>query len=153
MNAAALQQLQAARQALDEQAVKTACLILDGLLRDHAPDSPRKPPQPRRVEAMQTDLLEPVTTRLHWECMVSAWIRCQRIGLVFSHKSLCDWIEHDSGAVLTSADLDVMTNGRVRWRRMVSNVLNTLHARNVLARTDVNGKDLPTRSYRIVHLH
>ena len=155
MDTAVLQQVQAARQALDEQAVKTACFILDGLIRDHAPDSLRKPPQPRRIEALQTDLLVQEMSQKHCDDLIASWVRCQHIGLVFSTKAICRWIEHESGVVLTSADREVRTNDdhRPRWRRLVSKSLADLCKRGVLARTDMNGKALTLRWYRIARLH
>lgn len=153
MDTIVLQQVQAARQALDEQAVKTACFILDGLIRDHAPDSPRKPPQLRRIEALQPDLLVPEMSQRYCDDLISGWVRCQHIGLVFSNRAICHWIEHESGVVLTSADREVRTNDRrPRWRRLVSKSLADLCKRGVLARTDINGKALSLRWYRIARL-
>ena len=154
MNTVVLQQVQAARQALDEQAVKTACFILDGLLRDNAPDSPRKPQPPIHVEARQSDLFVAEMSQERCNSLIAGWVRCQRIDHIFTTSRIRYWIENESGVVLTSADREVgSSDHRPRWTRQLSRSLADLCKRGVLLKTDAFGNPLPVRCYRVARLH
>lgn len=154
MNTAELRQVQAARQALDEKAVKTACLILDGIIRESAPDTSRKPALPRRVDAVQPDLLVREMSQPQCTALVARWVSCQRINVVFDFNDVCRWLENESGVVLSSKDREIKPkNRRPTWHRRVSRALDALQNRGILCRTDVQGNVLPQPMRRIKRLH
>lgn len=153
MNATELQQVQAARQALDEKAVKTACLILDGMIGDSVPHASRKPAQIRRIDSVQPDLLVREMSQDQCNALVASWVSCQRVELVFHFRDVCRWLENDSGIVLTSKDREIKPkNRRPTWQRRVSKALDGLQRRGIISKTDVRGNVLPTPLRRIARL-
>lgn len=127
--------------------------IVDIAIRIDNPGKPEKLAAPKPTLSLQPDLLNTEKSQAEINPIVDRFVRRHALGDVITGLDARNWLEYESGVILTQADKrnEKGKNSPV-WRQRVGQRLKTLRDRGFLSSLDANGKPLPKGHFLLVRL-